>query len=59
MLITLRVKKNSVFSTNPMRLKLCVLNIVFLETNVLFKNLSLQQSQLRLKDFEIFVCRLI
>ena len=42
-----------------MRLKLCVLNIVFLETNVLFKNLSLQQSQLRLKDFEIFVCRLI
>ena len=59
MLITLRVKKNSVFSTNRMRLKLCVLNIVFLEIDVLFKNLSLQQSQLRLKDFEIFVCRLI
>ena len=59
MLITLRVKKNSVFSTNRMRLNLCVLNIVFLEIDVLFKNLSLQQSQLRLKDFEIFVCRLI
>ena len=59
MLITLRVKKNSVFSTNRMRLKLCVLNIVFLEIDVLFKNLSLLQSQLRLKDFEIFVCRLI
>ena len=59
MLITLRVKKNSVFSTNRMRLKLCVFNIVFLEIDVLFKNLSLQQSQLRLKDFEIFVCRLI
>ena len=59
MLITLRVKKNIVFSTNRMRLKLCVLNIVFLEIDVLFKNLSLLQSQLRLKDFEIFVCRLI
>ena len=59
MLVTLRVKKNSVFSTNRMRLKLCVLNKVFLEIDVLFKNLSLQQSQLRLKDFEIFVCRLI
>ena len=59
MLITLRVKKNIVFSTNRMRLKLCVLNIVFLEIDVLFKNLSLLQSQLRLRDFEIFVCRLI
>ena len=44
MLITLRVKKNSVFSTNRMRLKICLPNIVFLETDVLFKNLSLQQS---------------
>lgn len=59
MLITLRVKKNSVFSTNRMRLKLCVLSKVFLEIDVLFKNLSLLQSQLRLRDFEIFVCRLI